>query len=162
MWNKWAPCFACYALLATVSASAGSLFGQVFSGDLTYYGDQKGAGQCSFQNGATQLPWTQSLTGAKYVALDAPLYSNPDGSAAACGMCIALYGDNPSCSTCGGDPVPSAVQYAMVVDECPGKVQPNSNLSTVVGTQKTRCATMPKQNRPAATLQRGLLYFRER
>ena len=56
----------------------------------TYYGDQSGAGHCSFQfSNSFTLPWTTGVyTG---VAVNAPQYSG----SAPCGMCIAFWGTGP-------------------------------------------------------------------
>ena len=56
----------------------------------TYYGDQSGAGHCSFQfSNSYTLPWTTGVyTG---VAVNAPQYSG----SAPCGMCVAFWGTGP-------------------------------------------------------------------
>ena len=110
-------------LMAT-TARAQNLFGLTFTGDGTYYGDQgdQSGGNCAFGvTGAASLPWTQGLTGPRFVALDRPLYFNGAGAAAQCGLCIAVYGSpkDAGCTTCGTTPVPQTVQYAMVSNCCP-------------------------------------------
>ena len=88
---------------------------------------QGGSGNCGFQYyGGTNLEWTTGLTGVKWLALDRPLYLDSNGAAAACGMCVAYYGDNPGCTTCGGNPVPSAVTYGIIADQCPEVRVPTS------------------------------------
>jgi len=56
----------------------------------TYYGDQSGAGHCSFQfSNSFTLAWTTGVyTG---VAVNEPQY----GTSAPCGMCIAFWGTGP-------------------------------------------------------------------
>lgn len=95
-------------------------FGQLFTGDSTFYGDQGGAGECSFQQfSGSKLPWTTGLTGPKFVALDNPLFYTNKGTAAACGLCIAMSTQNPECTTCGAGPVTSRTEYVIVSDRCP-------------------------------------------
>lgn len=100
-----------------VASAQNNLFGELFSGDSTFYGDQGGAGECSFQQfiGA-KLPWTTGLTGPKFVALNNPLFYTNKGTAAACGQCIALSTQNPDCTTCGAGPVTSTTEYVIVSD----------------------------------------------
>ena len=107
------------ALLAT-SASALNLFGQNWKGDGTFYQTdaKQSTGACAFGvTAAADLPWTTGLTGPKFVALDAPLYSQ----GAVCGGCLAMYADpvDAGCTTCGTTPIPQTVQYVMVSNECP-------------------------------------------
>lgn len=104
------------------SALAQNLFGQNFIGDGTFYGDQgdQSSGNCAFGvTGSSKLPWTNGLTGAKFVALDRPLYNLGPGSN--CGLCLAYYGSpiDRGCTTCGTTPIPETVQYAMVSNQCP-------------------------------------------
>lgn len=116
------------ALLSAALADAANIFSQNFAGDLTYYGrNDESTGNCKFGvTGASTLPWTTGLTGAKFVALDRALYFDAQGSAAQCGLCLALYGDpaNAGCKTCGTSPVAPAVTYVMVADQCP-EVRPS-------------------------------------
>lgn len=111
------------ALLPAIGAQAASIFSQNFAGDLTYYGkNDESTGNCKFGvTGANALPWTAGLNGAKFVALDRALYFDAQGSAAQCGLCVALYGDpaNAGCRTCGSSPVAPTVTYVMVADQCP-------------------------------------------
>lgn len=108
----------CLLLSVANTVSALNLFGQNWIGDGTFYQtDAKQTnGACAFGvSGAADLPWTAGLTGPKFVALDAPLYTQ----GAVCGQCIALYGDpkDANCKTCGTTPIPQTVQYVMVSNE---------------------------------------------
>ena len=104
------------------TANAQNIFGQNFVGDGTFYGDQgdQSSGNCAFGvTGAAALPWTQGLTGPKYIALDRPLYTMGPGTQ--CGLCIAMYADprDLGCTTCGTTPIPPTVQYVMASNQCP-------------------------------------------
>ena len=100
-----------------VASAQNNYFGQLFAGDSTFYGDKGGAGECSFQQfSGAELPWTTGLTGPKFVALDNPLFYTLKGTAAACGLCVAMSTQNPECTTCGAGPVTSTTQYAIVSD----------------------------------------------
>ena len=102
---------------STFAQSNHNYFGQLFAGDSTFYGDQGGAGECSFQQfSGSKLPWTTGLTGPKFVALDNPLFYTNTGTAAACGLCIAMSTQNPECTLCGPGPVTSTTEYAIVSD----------------------------------------------
>ncbi|KAK9811764.1 hypothetical protein WJX72_009676 [[Myrmecia] bisecta] len=115
-------------VVATLSLASSqpyvNYFGSQFAGEATYYDTQVGAGHCSFQfSDAPSLQWTQGLTGPRFVGLNRPQYYDDSGACAACGMCIAMYGEqsNLECTTCGDRAyaVPPSVQYLIVSDECP-------------------------------------------
>lgn len=113
-----------FVVCSSALAAAVNLFGQTFTGDATYYGDQglQETGACGFGvTGAATLPWTTGLTGPRFVALDQPLYSNGMGASAQCGLCIAVYEDpsDYNCTTCGTTPPSRTVNYVMVSNECP-------------------------------------------
>ncbi|KAL3142617.1 hypothetical protein ABBQ38_002930 [Trebouxia sp. C0009 RCD-2024] len=98
-------------LAAALTEAQAPVFGGQYIGDGTYYGDQSGAGHCSFQFSTSYgLAWTTGVyTG---VAVNAPQY---DGSAP-CGMCIAFQGTGPGS---GANPISTSIQYAIATDECP-------------------------------------------
>lgn len=107
--------------LVAIASAQNNYFGQLFSGDSTFYGDKGGAGECSFQQfSGAELPWTTGLTGPKFIALNNPLFYTLKGTAAACGLCVALSTQNPDCTTCGGGPVTSTTEYAIVSDRSAG------------------------------------------
>ncbi|KAK9811457.1 hypothetical protein WJX72_004232 [[Myrmecia] bisecta] len=115
-------------LLGCISASQAfettNSFSQAFSGEATYSGRQTASGDCSFQfsnaGNALVSPWLAGLSSPQsFVGLNQKQFYSEDGSCAACGMCIAVYGDDPDCKTCGEYAVPHDVRYMIVTGNCP-------------------------------------------
>ncbi|KAK9845924.1 hypothetical protein WJX81_006098 [Elliptochloris bilobata] len=92
------------------AAQTGNLFGQNFKGDGTYYGDNGGAGACSFSVSDSQyLPWAANT---RRVAINAPMFFGSQS----CGLCASVRATGTGS---GLTPLPTTTQYILVSNLCP-------------------------------------------
>lgn len=77
----------------------------------TYYGDNRGAGACSYQfSGVNGEPWVDGV--AYRVALNSRQWLNSEP----CGMCLKFRGFSKGA---GANPVTNVTRYVMVTNLCP-------------------------------------------